>query len=50
MTYVDLGKTFLQVDGSISSDVMYDYFHPTAKGYEMWAAAMSPTLNRLMER
>ena len=27
---------------------MYDYFHPTAKGYAMWAAAMSPTLNRLM--
>ena len=48
VTYVDLGKTFLQADGSISSDVMYDYFHPTAKGYEMWAAAMSPTLTRLM--
>jgi lysophospholipase L1-like esterase len=48
VTYLDLGKTFVQPDGTISEDVMYDFLHPTAKGYEMWAAAMSPTLNRLM--
>jgi lysophospholipase L1-like esterase len=48
VTYFDLGKTFLQADGSISEGVMYDYLHPTAKGYAMWAEAMSPTLNRLL--
>jgi lysophospholipase L1-like esterase len=50
VNYLDLAKTFLQADGSISSDVMYDFLHPTAKGYAMWAAAMEPTLNRLMAR
>ena len=48
VAYLDLGKTFLQADGSIAEDVMYDSLHPTAKGYAMWAEAMSPTLNRLM--
>jgi lysophospholipase L1-like esterase len=50
VSYLDLVKTFVQADGTISSDVMYDFLHPTAKGYAMWAAAMEPTLNRLMAR
>jgi lysophospholipase L1-like esterase len=48
VTYLDIGKTFLEADGSISTAVMYDFLHPTAKGYAMWAAAMEPTLSRLM--
>jgi lysophospholipase L1-like esterase len=28
--------------------VMYDYLHPTAKGYAIWSAAMAPTLERLL--
>ena len=35
-------------DGSISKDVMYDFLHPSAKGYEIWVSAMMPTLNRLL--
>jgi lysophospholipase L1-like esterase len=50
VTYLDVGKTFLEADGSISTDVMYDFLHPTTKGYAMWAAAMAPTLNRLMKQ
>jgi len=50
VTYLDLTKTFLEADGSISRDVMDDFLHPTAKGYAMWAAAMEPTLNRLIAR
>ena len=50
VTYLDIGKALLEPDGSISGDVMYDYLHPTAKGYSRWAAAMEPTLNRLMAR
>jgi lysophospholipase L1-like esterase len=50
VTYLDLARTFLEADGSISNDVMYDLLHPTAKGYAMWAAAMSPTLKRLMSQ
>ena len=50
VTFLDLTKTFLEADGSISTDVMYDFLHPTAKGYAMWAAAMEPTLSRLMKQ
>jgi len=48
VTYLDIGKVFLEADGSISNDVMYDFLHPSAKGYARWAAAMEPTLTRLM--
>jgi lysophospholipase L1-like esterase len=50
VSYLDIGKTFLQPDGSISRDVMDDFLHPTAKGYAMWSRAMTPVLNRLMTR
>ena len=48
ITYLDIGTTFLAADGTISKDVMGDFLHPTAKGYELWAAAMKPTLDRLL--
>ena len=49
VTYLDLGKAFLEADGTISKEMMYDFLHPTAKGYAVWAAAMKPTLTRLMD-
>ena len=49
VTYLDLGKAFLEADGAISKEIMYDFLHPTAKGYAVWAAAMKPTLTRLMD-
>jgi lysophospholipase L1-like esterase len=27
---------------------MNDYLHPTAEGYERWAAAMEPVLKKLL--
>lgn len=48
VSYLDIGKVFLEADGSIASEVMYDYLHPSAAGYERWAAAMEPTLVRLL--
>lgn len=48
VTYLDIGNVFLEPDGSISPLVMNDYLHPTALGYERWAAAMEPVLRRLM--
>ena len=27
---------------------MYDFLHPSAKGYAIWSAAMAPTLERLL--
>jgi lysophospholipase L1-like esterase len=48
VTYLDIGHVFLEPDGSISRDVMYDFLHPSALGYARWSAAMKPTLDRLM--
>ena len=50
VTYLDIGDRFLGADRSISRDVMYDFLHPSAKGYEIWSAAMEPTLTRLLSR
>jgi lysophospholipase L1-like esterase len=48
VTYLDIGSRFLGAGGSISKDVMYDFLHPSAKGYEIWVEAMKPTLTRLL--
>jgi lysophospholipase L1-like esterase len=48
VTFLDIGAKFLEPDGSIAAAVMYDYLHPSAKGYEIWSAAMKPTLDRLL--
>ena len=50
VTYLDVGNAFLEADGSISKEVMADFLHPTATGYALWAAAMEPTLTRLLGR
>ena len=41
---LDIGKAFLNPDGTISQDIMPDYLHLTAKGYRIWADAIEPTL------
>ena len=48
VTFLDIGAKFLEPDGTISQEVMYDYLHPSAKGYAIWSAAMSPVLARLL--
>ena len=48
VTYLDIGHVFLEPDGSISKDVLYDFLHPSALGYARWSTAMKPTLDRLM--
>lgn len=46
--YLDIGKVFLDANGSIPLDVMSDGLHPTTKGYELWAAAVQEPLAALM--
>jgi lysophospholipase L1-like esterase len=47
--YLDIGKAFLNDDGSISGDVMPDALHLSLKGYRIWADAMEPTLWSLLD-
>jgi lysophospholipase L1-like esterase len=46
--FLDIGKSFLDANGNIPTSVMADGLHPTAKGYQIWADAMRPTLQSLM--
>ena len=48
VTFLDIGAKFLQPDGSITREVMGDFLHPTAKGYEIWAEAIEPLLVKLL--
>ncbi|GGY80267.1 hypothetical protein GCM10011613_26620 [Cellvibrio zantedeschiae] len=45
----DYGPLLLQADGNISKEVMGDFLHPTAKGYQIWADAMLPDIQQLMK-
>ena len=46
--YLDIGCEFLRPDNTLSADLMPDFLHPNAKGYEVWAKAMEPLLVELM--
>jgi beta-glucosidase len=48
--FLDIGKAFLNDDGTISPDVMPDYLHLSVKGYRIWAQAMEPTLASMLEK
>jgi lysophospholipase L1-like esterase len=45
----DYGALFLQPDGDMSREVMADFLHPTAKGYQIWSDAMLPDIKKLMQ-
>ncbi len=47
VVYVDFGDKFLQPDGTISRDVMPDFLHPNAKGYQIWADAIRPEIEKV---
>jgi lysophospholipase L1-like esterase len=47
--YLDLGKAFLNDDGTISKEIMPDYLHLSQRGYRLWADAMEPTLWSMLD-
>lgn len=49
ITYLDIGPKFLAADGTLSRDIMPDLLHPNEKGYQIWADAMGPTLDKLLK-
>jgi lysophospholipase L1-like esterase len=46
--YMDIGPKFLDANGNLPKDIMPDRLHPNAKGYEIWAEAIEPTVKKLM--
>jgi lysophospholipase L1-like esterase len=47
--FLDIGRTFLQPDGTISKDIMPDYLHLTPAGYQLWSDSMQEKLTELMK-
>lgn len=47
--FLDIGEKFLQPDGSITKEIMPDFLHLSAAGYQIWADAIGPKLAELMK-
>ncbi|HTJ78068.1 MAG TPA: GDSL-type esterase/lipase family protein [Rariglobus sp.] len=45
VVFIDFGDKFLEPDGSLSPEIMPDFLHPSAKGYEIWANAIQPVID-----
>ncbi|MGL4593789.1 MAG: GDSL-type esterase/lipase family protein [Thermoguttaceae bacterium] len=41
---IDFGSKFLSEDGTMPKEIMGDFLHPTAKGYEIWGEQVLPVL------
>ncbi len=48
VTFIDISEKMIQEDGTISRDMMPDFVHPSAKGYQIWADAMQPVIDRCL--
>jgi beta-glucosidase len=47
--FLDIGKAFVNEDGTISREIMPDYLHLSRRGYRIWADAMEPTLWSMLD-
>lgn len=46
--YLDIGKNFLQDDGTLSREIMPDLLHLSEQGYTIWAESIEPHVAKLM--
>lgn len=44
--FMDINANFLDKDGNLPKEIMPDFLHPNAYGYELWAAAVEPTFKK----
>lgn len=44
--FLDISDKFLEKDGTISKEIMPDFLHLSEKGYEIWAEAIGPHIER----
>ena len=47
--FLDIGPKFLEFDGTLPRSIMPDLLHPNAKGYQIWADTMEPTLDEMLK-
>ncbi len=48
--FLNINQAFLQADGTLSKDIMPDLLHPNEKGYDIFANAIRPELERLLRQ
>lgn len=48
LKYMDIGDKFLDEKKDLPKDIMPDFLHPNAKGYQIWADAILPTVKEMM--
>jgi lysophospholipase L1-like esterase len=46
--FLSINDKLTEPDGTLSTEVMKDLLHPTAKGYQIWAEAIEPMVAKLM--
>jgi lysophospholipase L1-like esterase len=46
--YKDIGKEFLDPSGGLSGEIMPDYLHLSARGYDLWGKAIKGDLEKLV--
>lgn len=49
ITFLDINHVFLGPDGKVPAEIMPDFLHPNEHGYQLWADAMEPTLNKMLK-
>jgi lysophospholipase L1-like esterase len=47
--FLDIGEKFLAPDGTLSRNLFPDLLHPNARGFQIWADAMEPTLSEMLK-
>ncbi len=47
--FMDISKTFLAPDGTLSKEIMPDLLHPNEHGYELWAEAIKGKVAEMMQ-
>jgi lysophospholipase L1-like esterase len=45
--YMDIGEKFLEKDGTLTKDIMPDFLHLSARGYEIWGDAIAATVQMM---
>jgi lysophospholipase L1-like esterase len=50
LRFLDIGSTLLAPDGTLSSEIAFDYCHLTGKGYMLWADALHPVLDSVFAK
>lgn len=48
--FKDIGKEFLDADGGLSGEIMPDYLHLSAKGYDLWGRAIRGDVEKLVKQ